>query len=149
MGLDMYLEAKRYLGFNGEIGSKVADQFLELEGSGYQAKNVTIELGYWRKANAIHAWFVNNVQDGVDDCGEYFVENEKLIELRTLVEKVLAARTTDVALELLPTQSGFFYGDTSINEWYWDSLENTKEMLDKVLSTNFGSEWDIYYSSSW
>ena len=27
------------------------------------------EVGYWRKANAIHGWFVRNVQNGKDDCG--------------------------------------------------------------------------------
>ena len=25
-------------------------------------------VAYWRKANAIHSWFVENCQDGVDEC---------------------------------------------------------------------------------
>ena len=41
------------------------------------------EVGYWRKANQIHKWFVDNVQDGVDDCGEYKVTKEQLIETVT------------------------------------------------------------------
>ena len=28
------------------------------------------QIASWRKANAIHKWFVDNVQDGVDDCGD-------------------------------------------------------------------------------
>ena len=42
------------------------------------------EIIYWRKANAIHKWFVENVQEGVDDCGEYEVTVEQLTELRDL-----------------------------------------------------------------
>ncbi len=36
------------------------------------------DCGYWRKANGIHAWFVQNVQEGEDDCKEYYVSQSKL-----------------------------------------------------------------------
>ena len=26
------------------------------------------EVAYWRKFNALHNWFVQNCQDGVDEC---------------------------------------------------------------------------------
>ena len=29
---------------------------------------------YWRKANAIHGWFVKNAQQGIDDCRTYSVD---------------------------------------------------------------------------
>ena len=44
--------------------------------------NTEHEVMYWRKANAIHKWFVDNVQGGEDDCREYPVSNDQLIELR-------------------------------------------------------------------
>ena len=47
------------------------------------------EIGYWRKANAIHKWFVDNVQNGVDDCGEYKVTKEQLIQLHNACNDVL------------------------------------------------------------
>lgn len=50
----------------------------------------TKEIGYWRKANAIHRWFVENVQNGEDDCRDYFVTKEQLTELLNLVNQVLA-----------------------------------------------------------
>ena len=53
--------------------------------------NIVEEIMYWRKANAIHAWFVKNVQDGEDDCGDYYVSTEKLTELRDLCVKVVKA----------------------------------------------------------
>ncbi len=58
MGLDMYL-------MNVRNEEKI------------KAENF-IEVGYWRKANQIHNWFVKNVQGGVDDCGYYGVTKEKL-----------------------------------------------------------------------
>ena len=46
-------------------------------------------VGYWRKANEIHYWFVQNVQGGEDDCGNYEVSQSKLIELREICQKVI------------------------------------------------------------
>jgi len=47
------------------------------------------EIMYWRKANHIHAWFVENVQDGEDDCKSYYVSKEKLEELLSVCKQVL------------------------------------------------------------
>ena len=56
MGLDMYL-------------------------SGKNSDGSTTEVAYWRKANAIHRWFVNNVQDGIDECQETIVTRNQLFTL--------------------------------------------------------------------
>lgn len=47
------------------------------------------EVMYWRKANHIHAWFVENVQNGQDDCGTYHVPEEKLHELLVVCKHIL------------------------------------------------------------
>jgi hypothetical protein len=49
------------------------------------------EVMYWRKANHIHGWFVENVQDGIDNCGMYYVSSEKLQELVDACNKVIDA----------------------------------------------------------
>ena len=36
------------------------------------------EVAYWLKANHIHNWFVQNLQDGVDECQYVFVEEDDL-----------------------------------------------------------------------
>lgn len=41
------------------------------------------------KANQIHAWFVNNVQNGVDNNSYYFVTEDDFLELKEICEKVL------------------------------------------------------------
>lgn len=60
--------------------------------------------------------------------------------------EVIADET--VAEKLLPTQSGFFFGNTDYNEWYVDDLKQTKEIIEYVLNTT-SPDSEIYYSSSW
>lgn len=49
------------------------------------------DVMYWRKANHIHGWFVDNVQGGNDDCGDYNVDDDKLRELLSVCKKVIKA----------------------------------------------------------
>ena len=146
MGLDMYLKGSRYISTwkegDKELGEKIA-QLVGQEGS--FVNTVEIEVGYWRKANAIHQWFVKNVQDGKDDCKTYWVPQEKLRELQSVCNQVLADPT--LAPSLLPTQSGFFFGDTQYDEWYLENLEITLQNIQKALS--LPDEWELSYHSSW
>lgn len=143
MGLDMYLNAKRFIWFGeDELGDKVAEVFPELKGK--RVKEVIVEALYWRKANAIHKWFVDNCQEGEDDCGNYYVGREQLEELRQLVLEALAEKDASK----LPPQAGFFFGNTDINEWYWDDLRRTAEGLERVLA-EFPEQWEFEYHSSW
>jgi hypothetical protein len=102
------------------------------------------EVGYWRKQNQIHQWFVENVQNGVDNCGEYCVSKGQLEDLLEICKKIL--NDNSLAEELLPTASGFFFGGTEYDEWYFDGIQNTIEILEGVLSDTTA---DYYYSSSW
>ena len=62
MGLDMYLTATAHLG--DEHGVEIEG----LDAGGLDISGIKYDAGYWRKANAVHGWFVNHVQRGVDDC---------------------------------------------------------------------------------
>lgn len=59
------------------------------------------QLMYWRKANQIHNWFVQNCQGGVDNCERYVITVADLIKLKELCEKILTM--TVVKQELRPT----------------------------------------------
>ena len=87
MGLDMYLSAKRYLwSFNehDQALAKKIDAEIGANSIG-RTKEISREAMYWRKANAIHNWFVINVQGGEDNCKEYYVSRAQLQELLILV----------------------------------------------------------------
>lgn len=145
----------------------------------YPHKNITEQIGYWRKANEIHNWFVEHVQDGADDC-EYHEEvtEEVLEELLATCQKVLDScelvegkinngykyengqripimedgkyvKDPSVAMELLPTTSGFFFGGTDYDEWYVDDIKNTIEICKKTLETTDFEKQMIFYVSSW
>jgi hypothetical protein len=56
----------------------------------YPHKSIHEGVGYWRKANAIHNWFVNRVQDGEDDCNYHNEVTEKDLEdLLDICENIL------------------------------------------------------------
>lgn len=105
------------------------------------------EAAYWRKANQIHDWFVQNVQDGVDECDEYLVTREQLMSLVETCQKVLADR--DLAEELLPTTSGFFFGSTDYDQYYFEDLEATVEKITVALDRYSGIGTQFYYQASW
>lgn len=98
MGLDMYLTKRTHVKTVGlikpeelpEITGNVTGEETDIRPE--RISRVVEEVGYWRKANAIHNWFVENVQNGIDECQDSHVSREKLAELLGLVNEVLADR---------------------------------------------------------
>lgn len=106
------------------------------------------EVAYWRKANQIHAWFVENCQDGNDDCGYHYVSLEQLQELLDKVREVLEDHSK--AADVLPSRSGFFFGSTEYDEMYFEDLLGTEKMLIPLLSGEQSPGFDGFiYHSSW
>ena len=150
MGLDMYLKAQKYASENlsPELYSKVLDAVNVdvLPRKELPSVEVNVGVAYWRKANAIHQWFVDNCQDGTDDCRPAYVSREQLEELLNLAKQVKA--DPSLASELLPTSSGFFFGSTEYDEYYMQDIDNTIEQLEQVLTTT-NNDWYFEYQSSW
>jgi hypothetical protein len=99
---------------------------------------------YWRKANAIHAYIMDNHAEG-DDCTHVELDRFSIRVLRNRCLDVLSDR--GLAQELLPTQSGFFFGSTEYDEDYFEELERTENELTEVLRDG---TWDyLEYQASW
>lgn len=153
MGLDMYFTAKvNAYAWNESKATvdKVMEAFPFIPSKTVDSVTVSITLGYWRKANAIHNWFVHNVQGGNDDCNEYFVDKEDIVNLLNVVNKVLDNR--ELASSLLPPTSGFFFGSTELDDYYWGDVEHTKLVMENALKAIDNSKDDgvsFYYQSSW
>jgi hypothetical protein len=165
MGLDMYLHAKKYvekvnwqalqnndeLSYDSpEVVNPLWKNIVDTAGMSGVATdiygvNVEVTCAYWRKSNQIHAWFVDNVQGGEDNCGEYYVSHEKLKELLNTCTLAVTNKNPN----LLPPQAGFFFGGTDIDEWYWQDLMNTIEQIQRVLKLSEMSKLSFYYTSSW
>lgn len=145
----------------------------------YPSTSIMEQVGYWRKANHIHNWFVENIQDGVDDCHYHReVTEEDLGELLDVCKRVLDScemvdakinvgtqysggkstpimedgqyvKDPAVAEELLPCTDGFFFGGTEYDNYYVDSIKHTIDVINNVLETTDFDTQMIYYVSSW
>jgi hypothetical protein len=152
MGLDMYLSAKRYLWRDGDesisreiedlIGVK-SDPAKRFCGASFVAKEVSVEAMAWRKANAIHGWFVRRCQDDRDECQESYVSRDKLRELVELCQEALDKPDHEV---LEPT-AGFFFGSYEKDEWYYKDLKDTIEGITEALE--LPESFEFYYQASW
>jgi len=112
----------------------------------YLYQKETTEVAYWRKANAIHGWIINNSK-AVDDCTPIHVSKNALIQLRDDCQKVLDEGTEETALELLPPASGFFFGSTEIDDWYWQDIKETVTKLTKIIDNTIDDQEFEYYAS--
>jgi len=146
MGLDMYLNAKKFTSWSSDEDAAPTVDGVP-EAAGMKLTHLNYEGMYWRKANAIHAWFVENVQDGEDNCQEYYVSFDDLMKLMELCGEVIA--NPDKAAELLPPQGGFFFGAAEVDDWYWEQVKRTHKELKELLSRELGDEWSFTYQSSW
>lgn len=184
MGLDMYLYRETYVQNWSYMKPEQLHKITVLRGGKARTdidvskvSHITEQVAYWRKANAIHKWFVDNCQGGVDECQRSYVSVEKLRELVALCKSTLesletvpgAVRTSTsfhpdgsvvehtrpgqvvaqpgLAAQMLPTQGGFFFGSTDYDEGYIADLNSTIEMLEPY--TRDDEEGDFYYLSSW
>lgn len=183
MGLDMYLYASRsaydfgerkeeYKELESFVHSQMMGSVLPRDPNVFESIEVTVNVAYWRKANAIHHWFVDHVQGGVDECQLSYVGDEELERLISVSGKVvnilepyfrdvgeydevsIPEEVVDEVMELLPTSDGFFFGSTEIGPWYYDDIVYThnrlREVLDWVKSERSDDRyWDIRYQASW
>ena len=124
MGLDMYL-TRRAKGGNAEH---------EL-------------VAYWRKANHIHGWFERNTTDGyIENCELYPVCKGDLKCLMADCRKVLD--DPKCASLVLPREDGFFFGDQRYDSDYFESLEETTELLRRVIESVPDDE-ELFYHAWW
>lgn len=154
MGLDMNLNKKTYVLNWGHTPSEERfDINITKGGKEFNAIDTTKvvyieeEVMYWRKANAIHQFFVDNCQDGKDDCRQSYVSQDVLVELLNNINDILNDHSK--ADDLLPAQEGFFFGSTEYDEWYFDALKATKVMLEKEMASPSWDNCSYYYQSSW
>lgn len=157
----MYLEGRRYV--SGYEHSKPEEQeiyrttlnAIGMSGVvGERSLSVNFMVMSWRKSNQIHNWFVQNVQEGEDDCGSYGVSREQLGELIDLCERVGSSGDPAYAEEHLPTGAGCFFGSTEYGTDYFEDVDDTARRLAEILtdipkSPDYMTNVTFHYSSSW
>jgi len=168
MGLDMYLfSAPKIEGLelneilraniyllrlekeNNELYLKVKDYVQQIEEFGHTRKSLLTEVMYWRKANHIHYWFVENVFGGKDESlASSEVTKQQIFNLCRHCDIVLNNETK--ANEFLPTMSGPFFGSLNYDSFYFEETKRTHDELRKLLiSPDFFEKNYLLYQCSW
>jgi hypothetical protein len=103
-------------------------------------------MGRFKKTNQIHRWFLENIQNGVDDSRFYLVDEyqfKKLYKLCTTVES-----NPERAEELLPTLKGFDIGSAKYDAVYFENLSKVLIILGYINNTFDFEKNELVYSSS-
>jgi hypothetical protein len=126
--------------------------------------SIVEEIGYWRKCNAIHHWFVENVQGGEDDCRPYPVGRDELEDLLTICEEIWEnylenknnhgqpnEEAKQFAQDNLPNVEGFFFGNQEYNKDYFEwQIQPTIETLKPIIDAGEPLLFQHYeYQASW
>ena len=171
MGLDMYIE--RIYGlenlsdithFNGITNVISGSDIDEVHSEDYE----TSQIAYWRKANQIHAFFEDQLANGeLENCSYYEIplDTLKLLLKRcNLVKSLmddrecgeseaiykLSEEDLEYIQELLPTREGFFFGDTSYDEYYYDDIDSTIEQITPIIEKmEKNSNMKVFYYAWW
>lgn len=155
MGLDMYLYLSKYESesrwkeekIKNFYPSELDTLFNMIYEHNFCSKITEYQVAYWRKANAIHNWIIQNCANGVDECQKIYVSEDDLKQLINLCEKVL--KDNSLASLLLPTCDGFFFGSQKYDEWYFKDLEYTIEVLKEIVKVlESSSDYECYYRAS-
>jgi hypothetical protein len=97
---------------------------------------------YYRKVNFLYAFFADKLDN--EECLVTRHDCELIIKYG---EVILENKDVDLAKKLLPTQSGFFFGSTDYNDYYFmdvkDVVEQFKEYLENWTDDTMG--W-VYFS---
>ena len=154
MGLDMWLYKRGHTVHNEKTGKTYVED--------------PEEIGYWRKFNALHAYILELTNSPADtncetvDLSKRDVETilDTLNQVRSILEKGVKLEedygdwylfdedTSDAAAELLPPRSGFFFGSTTIDAYYYYDVCDAISIFENALKLiNEGEE--IYYDCWW
>lgn len=156
MGLDQYLEARKYIGrydlskpYSEDGGFTESDEFsrvaetlplgLELYGEGGAV--ISVNVAYWRKAYAIHDY----ISQSLDERFDNWVSREFLRTLLDDVNTVLSDHT--YASQLIPDHSAI--EADRYDDYYYSTLEYTQKALTHLLDRKAYEDLSFYYRASW
>lgn len=108
----------------------------------YFEKRKNKEIGYFRKVNFLVAFFEEKGMN-VDCQHDIEVHKEDVEELLSKCEEVLRDHSRGPAL--LPTKSGFFFGSTNYDEYYYITVQQVRDFVKEELLPEFDNLKDDEY----
>lgn len=131
------------------------DQFIFAKLKTSNKKESDIEVAYFRKFNALQNYFEENFDQ--ENCEDTNLTYDIVVDLIDRLERVVKAKAfgnTDTAEELFPTTNGFFYGDTSYNEYYFEKIRDALRLFRQIEEEYFddeelNSDYESLYYTCW
>lgn len=160
-------------GFYPEELKRIGNQMFK---DNFISKQTRYLIGYWRKFNALQGYFERKVEHESELIHGIYIDCktiEELIKIMNKVKKALKDCPTkqikvlvgwekgekiydymtvydcEVAQELLPPETGFFYGSEYIDEYYVECLDYSLKLFRKALKLSKEHDYDIIYEASW
>lgn len=96
----------------------------------YFTKERAKEIGYFRKVNFLVTFFEHKGMDVINQI-PIRLDLSDAEELLECCNKVLADPSK--AEDILPTCSGFFFGNTDYDEYYFSDVKNVKNFCENTL----------------
>lgn len=81
------------------------------------------------------------------ECGSSF--DNKTNTRKVMIETKKVYKDIDDVLLILPTQEGFFYGDTDIDEYYFENIKRIVKEMNKILREIDFNEYEIIFHCWW
>ena len=111
---------------------------------------ISYQIGYFRKFNALHSYIVKTFANGVDNCQDIILYKEDVEQIKKVLDDVLNAhQQVEKAKELLPTQSGFFFGGTDYDEFYFEDVKDATDLMQNLLDNFDFEKYQLVYRASW
>lgn len=164
MGLDMYFYARKttYKSFSkwdkpdraNEVNypedlKTFSDYIYDRNFKSVQTET-SYQIGYFRKFNALHSYIVKTFANGIDNCQDIILYKEDVEQIKKVLDDVLNAhQQVEKAKELLPTQSGFFFGGTDYDEFYFEDVKDAADLMQSFLCNFDFENYQLVYQASW
>lgn len=99
-------------------------------------------VGYFRKVNCVYRYFQDRLTDETAwvtkaDCEDIVKRCNEVLE------------NPNLAMTLLPTQSGFFFGSTEYDKYYYDDLKNVRKQFKSFIKYFKTDDDFLYIRMSW
>jgi hypothetical protein len=100
--------------------------------------------GSFRKVNFLVAFF-----DYWDNCQFKEITLDEIKELLARCRAILKHKSKKKAEYLLPTTSGFFFGSTEYDKWYFEDVKEVREWAKSVIKADDGDADNLYLMWCW
>lgn len=109
----------------------------------YEENNCRRQKFYFRKVNCLYGYCANH--NLIEDGEVAMLDHEQMVDILNRAKEILSQPTKEEQLEkgeeLLPTQDGFFFGNTYYNDYYLQDIEEVRDKFKGMLD-----EWDDAYA---